>query len=325
MLYYGGKREYYALSEFISSLSLALIIWFGGELSQKGIIGFGTLMMFIQYAQQFYEPIRSIAMIMSEFQMAQASAERIIHLLESEPTIVDTNDVIAKYGTVFNPIKENYENIKGDIEFKNVDFYYIKDEPILNNFNLKINAGETIALVGETGSGKSTIVNLLCRFYEPVNGELLIDELLNSDSYLKFAVISQVVSVIVGYFIFTLTRQRYQFIPLMMQNGSFRYEKIEKVAKSVFNEIKKPVRLANMKLLLFWVAGLLVGGVSLYIFDSYNVFNFDVSLLLSIFIFLFIGSFSISIKVIFKNNLFYEYILPGMEMAKEKIYQKQQE
>ena len=163
------------LVQFISSLSLALIIWFGGELSQKGIIGFGTLMMFIQYAQQFYEPIRSIAMIMSEFQMAQASAERIIHLLESEPTIVDTNDVIAKYGTVFNPIKENYENIKGDIEFKNVDFYYIKDEPILNNFNLKINAGETIALVGETGSGKSTIVNLLCRFYEPVNGELLID------------------------------------------------------------------------------------------------------------------------------------------------------
>jgi hypothetical protein len=157
------------------------------------------------------------------------------------------------------------------------------------------------------------------------NGELLIDELLNSDSYLKFAVISQVVSVIVGYFVFTLTRQRYQFIPLMMQNGSFRYEKIEKVAKSVFNEIKKPVRLANMKLLLFWIAGLLVGGVSLYIFDSYNVFNFDVSLLLSIFIFLFIGSFSISIKVIFKNNLFYEYILPGMEMAKEKIYQKQQE
>lgn len=163
------------LVQFISSLSLALIIWFGGELSQKGIIGFGTLMMFIQYAQQFYEPIRSIAMIMSEFQMAQASAERIIHLLESEPTITDSPKIIEKYGTVFNPKKENYEKIIGNVEFKNVDFHYIENEPILKNFNLKINAGETIALVGETGSGKSTIVNLICRFYEPCNGELLID------------------------------------------------------------------------------------------------------------------------------------------------------
>ena len=132
-------------------------------------------MLFIQYAQQFYEPIRSISAIMSEFQMAQASAERIIYLLESEPSIVDRADVIDRYGTVFEPKKENYEPIKGDVEFKHVDFSYLPDEPILTDFNLKIHSGQTIALVGETGSGKSTIVNLICRFYEPINGELLID------------------------------------------------------------------------------------------------------------------------------------------------------
>ena len=163
------------LVQFISSIAIAAIIWIGGDLANSGLIGFGTLMMFIQYAQQFYEPVRMVAMLLSEFQMAQASGERIVYLLESEPTIVDSDEVIAKYGTIFDPKPENYESIKGDIEFKDVDFSYIEGEKVLENFNLKINAGDTIALVGETGSGKSTIVNLICRFYEPVSGELLID------------------------------------------------------------------------------------------------------------------------------------------------------
>ncbi len=163
------------LVQFISSLAIAAIIWIGGDLANSGIIGFGTLTMFIQYAQQFYEPVRMIAVILSEFQLAQASGERIVHLLESEPTIVDTPEVIEKYGTIFDPKSENYEPIKGDIEFRNVDFSYIEGEKVLENFNLKVEAGKTIALVGETGSGKSTIVNLICRFYEPTKGELLID------------------------------------------------------------------------------------------------------------------------------------------------------
>lgn len=163
------------LVQFISSIAIAAIIWIGGDLANSGLIGFGTLMMFIQYAQQFYEPVRMVAMLLSEFQMAQASGERIVYLLESEPTIVDSDEVIAKYGMIFDPKPENYEPIKGDIEFKDVDFSYIEGEKVLENFNLKINAGDTIALVGETGSGKSTIVNLICRFYEPVSGELLID------------------------------------------------------------------------------------------------------------------------------------------------------
>lgn len=160
---------------FISSMGLVFIIWYGGDLASKNIISFGTLMMFSQYAMQFYEPVRMFASIISEFQMAQAAGERIINLLETEPSIVDRPDVIAKYGTVFEPKFKNFEPIKGDISFKNIDFYYREDIPTLTNFNLDVKAGQTIALVGETGGGKSTIVNLLCRFYEPKNGQVLID------------------------------------------------------------------------------------------------------------------------------------------------------
>ncbi len=166
---------YRPLVTFLSSFSLALILYAGGKLVFGKTIGFGTLLLFTSYAQQFFEPLRTISMIMQEIQMAQASGERIVYLLDSEPSIVDKPEVIGKYGTIFEPKKENYEEIHGDIEFRHVDFSYIQEEEVLKDFNLKVNAGQTIALVGETGSGKSTIVNLLCRFYEPTSGELLID------------------------------------------------------------------------------------------------------------------------------------------------------
>lgn len=159
----------------LSSFSTAAILWVGGNQVLLQTLQFGTLMMFTQYATQFFEPLRQIARLIAELQMAQASAERVLSLLESEPDIVDTPEVIEKYGTVFEPKEENYEPMEGNIEFKNINFHYIKDEPILKNFNLKVKQGDTIALVGETGSGKSTIVNLLCRFYEPISGEICID------------------------------------------------------------------------------------------------------------------------------------------------------
>jgi ATP-binding cassette subfamily B protein len=96
-------------------------------------------------------------------------------MINTEPDIVDRTEVIEKYGTEFEPKYENWEDIKGDITFKNVSFSYKEGEEVLENFNLEVKRGESIALVGETGSGKSTIVNLLCRFYEPVEGQILID------------------------------------------------------------------------------------------------------------------------------------------------------
>ncbi|MBQ3253887.1 MAG: ABC transporter ATP-binding protein [Acholeplasmatales bacterium] len=134
-----------------------------------------TLYLFVDYTIKFFEPVMSVSNKLGEFQQAQASAERIISLIEEEPEIVDTPEVIEKYGTTFNPKFENFEELIGDIEFKNVTFKYKKGETVLDKFNLKIPAGSNVELVGHTGSGISTIVNLICRFYEPTEGEILID------------------------------------------------------------------------------------------------------------------------------------------------------
>lgn len=159
----------------MGSIGTGLAIWFGGnEVLLKGI-SYGTYVMFISYTVQFFDPVSQLAGTIAEIQQAQASAERIISLVETEPEIWDKPDVINKYGDLFNAKKENWEDIKGDIEFKNLYFSYKNGQKVFENFNLKVKKGETVALVGETGSGKSTIVNLLCRFYEPTSGEILID------------------------------------------------------------------------------------------------------------------------------------------------------
>jgi ATP-binding cassette subfamily B protein len=119
--------------------------------------------------------VMQVAQILAELQQAQASAERILSLIETQPDIYDTEEVIKTYGTILEPKQENWEQLGGDIEFENVTFKYQGGETVLENFNLKIPKGTSVALVGETGSGKSTIVNLICRFYEPVSGRILID------------------------------------------------------------------------------------------------------------------------------------------------------
>lgn len=139
------------------------------------VITVGTLSMFISYTVNFFEPVMAISRILSDFQNAQASAERIVGLIETEPELVDTEEVIETYGSLFDDKTENWEDLKGDVEFKDVTFYYKDNEIILNHFNLSVKSGQSIALVGHTGSGKTTIVNLLSRFYEPISGEILID------------------------------------------------------------------------------------------------------------------------------------------------------
>jgi ATP-binding cassette subfamily B protein len=140
------------------------------------IITVGTLQMFIAYTINFFEPIMAISRILSDFQNAQASAERIVGLIETESDLVDRKDVEDTYGTLFIDKKENWEDLKGDVEFKDLTFYYLENETILENFNLKVKAGQSVALVGHTGSGKTTLINLLSRFYEPKSGQILIDQ-----------------------------------------------------------------------------------------------------------------------------------------------------
>ncbi len=145
-----------------------------GEFGET-IITVSVLYLFISYTTMFFDPIMQIARILANLQQAQASAERIIDLIETEPDIKDSEEVIEQYGTLLEPKRENWEPLIGDIEFKNVNFQYIENEVVLKDFSLNIKAGTSVALVGATGSGKSTIVNLICRFYEPTSGEILID------------------------------------------------------------------------------------------------------------------------------------------------------
>lgn len=159
----------------LASVGTSIALWSGGERVMILSISYGTLVAFIAYTTRFFDPISELARIFAELQSAQASAERVLSLIDTECDIIDSEDVIKEYGSTFNPIRENWSDMKGNIEFKNVTFEYKNGEKVLENFNLNIKAGQTIALVGETGSGKSTIVNLACRFYEPTEGEILID------------------------------------------------------------------------------------------------------------------------------------------------------
>lgn len=161
---------------FFSSLAVAFVLAKGGNLVTKDLMAIGTLSAFISYAISIFEPIQQLAKNISEFIATQANIERVFSLLEKTPDIVDSEEVIEKYGDSFNPKRENWEELKGDIEFKDVYFKYPDgDEYIYEDFNFKIPKGTTVALVGETGAGKSTLVNLACRFFEPTKGTVLID------------------------------------------------------------------------------------------------------------------------------------------------------
>lgn len=159
----------------LSSVGTGLALWYGGENVFLQTISYGTLVAFISYTVQFFEPVREVARVFAELQSAQASAERVLSMIDTELEIKDNEDVVKEYGDSLDPNKDNWPEIKGDITYKDVAFAYNTGEKVLENFNLHIKAGETIALVGETGSGKSTIVNLACRFYEPTSGQILID------------------------------------------------------------------------------------------------------------------------------------------------------
>lgn len=159
-----------------SALVLGMLLTVGGNQVLLHVVEFGTLTMFINYANLFFDPLKQIARILAEFQMAQASAERILALLDEEIEITDSKEVIQTYGTLLEEKHENFEPIQGNVRFEHVDFYYKPEEIILKDFNLEVKQGQMIAFVGETGSGKSTIVNLLCRFYEPKAGHIYIDD-----------------------------------------------------------------------------------------------------------------------------------------------------
>lgn len=161
---------------FFSSIAVAFVLVQGGQLAMEDLTLVGELSAFVSYALGIFDPIQSCARIIAETISTQANVERVTELLETKPMITDRPDVIDKYGDTFAPKKENWEPIEGNIEFRHVWFHYPDGkENILEDFNLTVKAGMTVAIVGETGAGKSTLVNLACRFFEPTEGEILID------------------------------------------------------------------------------------------------------------------------------------------------------
>ena len=167
---------YIPLTLFFSTLAVAIVLLRGGYLTAEQALDISTLAVFVSYAMGIFEPIQITAANLAEFIALQASIERVTDLLNEQPQITDTPQVVEKYGDSFNPKRENWEPLRGEIEFRDVTFRYPDGgDNVLEHFSLHIPAGTTVAIVGETGAGKSTLVNLACRFFEPTQGQILID------------------------------------------------------------------------------------------------------------------------------------------------------
>lgn len=159
-----------------SSVASAIVLVRGGGMVQKEIMQLGTLSVFISYAVIIFEPIQQLAKLLSEMISCQANIERVMDLLEQKPNVQDSEEAAEKYGDAFTPKKENWERIQGDVVFEDVSFRYPDGkEYVLEHFNLHVPEGMNVAIVGETGAGKSTLVNLMGRFFEPTEGRILID------------------------------------------------------------------------------------------------------------------------------------------------------
>lgn len=168
--HYQAARKFYPLNAFfwqsvtsISILSRGLVLMGGGYLLSRDMISIGVIAAFLAYINRFFQPMQKLSNLINEMSRAMASCERIFEIMDEPVEILDDEDSIK--GHV----------LRGNIRFNHVYFQYKEDEPVLKDINLKVKAGQTIAIVGPTGSGKSTMVNLLCRFYDPQSGSIEVD------------------------------------------------------------------------------------------------------------------------------------------------------
>ena len=171
-----NRALFYSIIAFASSAALALVLWYGGVLTAENAVKLGTLTVFMTYAQGIMSPVQWSVDAIADLIAVKVNAERLSALLSTESDVKDTPEVTEKYGDTCDPRRENREPLYGDVEFRDVTFRYPDgEENVLEHFNLKVPKGTLVAIVGETGAGKSTLVNLVCRFYEPTEGQVLID------------------------------------------------------------------------------------------------------------------------------------------------------
>ena len=166
-----AQTLFYQIIAISSAIALALMGYFGG----MALDDVTTLFLFLSYSTSFFDPVLNIARLSNDLRHAQVAGERVFDLNDIVPEIKDSKEVIEKYGDYINLKKENFEELKGDVSFNNVSFAYKNGKKVLSDFSLMVKQGQSVALVGKTGAGKSTIVNLLSRFYEPTSGNITID------------------------------------------------------------------------------------------------------------------------------------------------------
>lgn len=165
-----------SMISFSGFTALALVLWQGGKLTEQGLMELGTLSVFMSYALGIMDPVRWVVKVISDLITVQVNIERFASLVTAEPDVRDTEEVIRKYGDSFSPKPENWEDVRGDIRFEDVTFRYPDGSVnVLEHFDLEVPRGSMVAIVGETGAGKSTLVNLVCRFFEPTEGRVLLD------------------------------------------------------------------------------------------------------------------------------------------------------
>ncbi len=206
---------FFPVVELMSATSIGILVWYGSKQVIDNQISLGIIISFIMYLNMLFRPIRELADKFNTLQMGMVSSERIFQVLDTKEQTI--NDGILKP-----------ENLKAEVEFKNVSFAYNEDQPVLKNINFKIESGKTLALVGATGAGKSSIINLLNRFYEINAGEILLDGCDVREYELSF-LRSQIATVLQDVFLFSDTIEE----NIRLKNKSIHTEEIIQAAKEV--------------------------------------------------------------------------------------------
>jgi subfamily B ATP-binding cassette protein MsbA len=207
---------FFPIAEILSSIAVGLSVWYGGlDVVAAGGTNAGEIIAFIMMSQMLFRPLRQIADKFNTLQMGMVAGDRVFEVL-------DTNSKISKSGNV------EAAHFKGDISFKNVHFSYIEGEKVLKGINLEVKAGETIALVGATGAGKSTIINLVNRFYEIEAGEICIDGN-NVEDYSLTSLRKQIAVVLQDVFLFSDTI----YNNIVLGNESITLDEVKAAAKEI--------------------------------------------------------------------------------------------
>ena len=207
---------FFPIAEILSSIGIGLIVWFGSKQIVGGEVpGPGMLMAFVQMAQMLFRPLRQIADKFNQLQMGIVSGERVFK-------VIDTHSSIVKSGTI------EAKKLKGDISFKDVRFSYVKDEEVLKGISLEVKSGQTVAIVGATGAGKSTIINLINRFYEIDGGAIRVDGV-SVNKYTLESLRNQVAVVLQDVFLFSDSILN----NITLKNENITFKEVQKAAKQI--------------------------------------------------------------------------------------------